>query len=129
MVSHQTSWLFLPLANAAQRHHHILQCTCLGCCTAWSPIKPHGCFYLSQTLLNATTTFCNALAWDVALHGLPSNLMAVFTSRKRCSTPPPHSAMHLLHPDQASKSQFTGHGCALQVFSISNGKQSIPPLV
>merc|ERR1719356_768220 len=39
----------------------IIARSCLGRRTAWSPVKPHGCFHLSQTLLNTTTAFCTAL--------------------------------------------------------------------
>merc|ERR1719247_472499 len=61
-------------------------------------------------------------------HGLPPCFIALLTSRKRCDTPPPHSALHLLHPFQAPNLQSTGHGCWLQLFTASSGKHPAPPL-
>merc|ERR1719310_278870 len=47
---------------------------------------------------------------DVEPQGFPPYFIARSTSRTRCCTPPPHSALHLLQPLQVATLQSTGHG-------------------
>merc|ERR1719265_115464 len=64
---------------------------------------------------------------DVWPHGFPPYAMALRTSRKRCCTPPPHSALHLLQPVQADTLQSTGHGWRLHFLIAAKGKHFAPP--
>mmetsp|Transcript_75964 Transcript_75964/g.120014 ORF Transcript_75964/g.120014 Transcript_75964/m.120014 type:complete len:255 (-) Transcript_75964:933-1697(-) len=66
---------------------------------------------------------------DVVPQGWPPYFIATFTSRKRCLTPPPHGALHLLHPVHASNLQSTGHGWLLQLLIANSGKHFAPPSV
>mmetsp|Transcript_4977 Transcript_4977/g.8087 ORF Transcript_4977/g.8087 Transcript_4977/m.8087 type:complete len:222 (-) Transcript_4977:199-864(-) len=68
-----------------------------------------------------------ALLSEVFPHGLPPYFMATFTSRKRCVTPPPHWALHLLHPLHSFKEQSTGQGALLQLRMAAKGKHFEPP--
>merc|ERR1719453_161605 len=69
----------------------------------------------------------HALVSDVGPHGLPLYFIASFTSRRRCWTPPPHSALHLLQPLQTESLQSTGHGTMLQLLSAASGRHLAPP--
>merc|ERR1740130_1611457 len=69
----------------------------------------------------------HAFVSDVSPHGLPLFFMWRWTSRNRCMTPPPHSALHLLQPAHASSLQSTGHGMSWQLFICARGKHFAPP--
>merc|ERR550537_1386691 len=69
----------------------------------------------------------HAMDSDVEPQGLPPYFMARSTSRTRCWTPPPHSALHLLQPLQVATLQSTGQGCKLHFFIAAKGKHLAPP--
>merc|ERR1719409_1855067 len=52
----------------------------------------------------------HGIVLDVSPQGVPPKAIAVVTSRRRCFTPPPHSALHLLQPLHASNLQSMGQG-------------------
>merc|ERR1719454_1270478 len=49
------------------------------------------------------------------------------TLRTRCFTPPPQSALQVLHPLQVSTSQSIGQGTSLHTLSMLKGGHSAPP--